>query len=187
MSLRLIKHELFLSCPCLCRWRDISVVSSKVHLPLLEAEWGGFSPWKHLNGVGRLGPFSHYSDKVWQEFNGVLWSVMEQLQQLNIATWSANALILERKNCYRGWDFHPCFDLCGSTRTDPQGVKMKTCEGGGQTIFFFNWDVLHGPGPSACLGILQVSEYLSFSTPKFNEPGQNNRADQTDAVTDQQL
>lgn len=36
---------------------------------------GAFSPWKHLNGVGRIGSFSLHSSKVCQEFNGVLSSV----------------------------------------------------------------------------------------------------------------
>lgn len=166
MSLRLIKHELFLSCPRLCRWRDISVVSSKVHLPLLEAEWWGwgggrFSPWKHLNGVGRLGPFSHHSDKVWREFNGVLWSVMEQLQQLNIAAAIGNALIFERENGLWGWDFRPRFDLCVSTRTDPPRVSNFSNM---KVYFFFNSviEMFVHPGTSAYLHIWQISEYFSF-------------------------
>lgn len=69
-------------CKCPCAWlntnhffllhiciaRDISHQFPPKCLFHSRSWMGPFSPWKHLNGVGRIGPFSLHSSKVCQKF-----------------------------------------------------------------------------------------------------------------------
>lgn len=73
MSLRLIKHKLFLYMPVSLERCLTSVLQSTSST---SSSWmGAFSPWKHLNGAVRNGPFSLHFSKVCQEFSDVSWSV----------------------------------------------------------------------------------------------------------------
>lgn len=73
MSLCLIKHKLFLFRTLSLERCLTSVLQSSSST---SSSWmGAFSPWKHLNGVRRIGSSSLHSSKVCQEFNGVLSSI----------------------------------------------------------------------------------------------------------------